>query len=291
MKRATWRLAAAIIILAATVAAFIYYFATHPSVRQQLHRTSPAVLLLILLLYSGTIVALALVNAATLQLCKIRMPASESLLLTAYSAVVNFFGPLQSGPAFRAVYLKKKYGVGLKNYTVATFMYYFFFAAFSGLFLLSGILKWWLVVLVLLGILLMIVLRRDRRFNSRFKNLDLAGCYYLAGAAFLQVSLIAAVYYTELRSVAPGTHLSQAIVYTGAANFALFVSLTPGAIGFRESFLVFSRHLHHISNSTIVAASILDRAMYIVLLLTLALFIFGTHARRQLNIKTAEPQS
>lgn len=291
MKRASWRPAAAIIVLVATIAAFIYYFATHPAVRQQLHRTSPAVLLLILVLYFGTIVALALVNAATLRLCKIRMPGSESLLLTAYSAVVNFFGPLQSGPAFRAVYLKKKYGVGLKNYTAATFMYYFFFAAFSGLFLLSGLLKWWLVVLVLLGILLMAVLRRDRRFNSRFKNLDLAGCYYLAGAALLQVCLVAAVYYTELRSVAPGTHLSQAIIYTGAANFALFVSLTPGAVGFRESFLVFSRHLHHISNSTIVAASILDRAMYIVLLLVMALFIFGTHARRQLNVKPSEPQS
>jgi cell division protein FtsL len=46
--------------------------------------------------------------------------------------------------------------------------------------------------------------------------------------------------------------------------------------------------LHHISNSTIVAASILDRAMYIVLLLTMALLIFATHARRQLNIKTTD---
>jgi uncharacterized membrane protein YbhN (UPF0104 family) len=74
------------------------------------------------------------------------------------------------------------------------------------------------------------------------------------------------------------------MVYTGAANLALFVSLTPGAIGFRESFLVFSQHLHHISNSTIVAANILDRAMYLVLLLILALIIFGTHARRQLGV-------
>ena len=177
MIRISWRPVAAVIILIATVAAFIYYFATHPGVRQQLHRTSPAVLLLILVLYFGTIVALALVNAATLKLCKIRMPGSESLLLTSYSAVVNFFGPLQSGPAFRAVYLKKKYGIALKNYTAATFMYYFFFAAFSGLFLLSGLLKWWLILLVLLGVIVMVVLRRNQRLNPRFKNLDLAGCY------------------------------------------------------------------------------------------------------------------
>ena len=286
MKRASWRPAATVTILLATIAAFIYYFATHSSVRHQLHHASPATLLVILVLYLGGVVALALVNASTLRLCQVRVGASENLLLTAYSSVVNFFGPLQSGPAFRAVYLKKKYGLNLKNYTIATFMYYFFFAAFSGLFLLSGLLKWWLIMLALLGVICMVVLRRNRRISSRLRDLDLAGWYYLAGASLLQVCLVTAIYYTELRSVAPGTHLSQAIVYAGAANFSLFVSLTPGAIGFRESFLVFSERLHHISNSTIVAANIIDRAMYVVLLLIMALFIFGTHARRQLNIKS-----
>ncbi|HEY5152784.1 MAG TPA: hypothetical protein VII55_02310, partial [Candidatus Saccharimonadales bacterium] len=89
-----------------------------------------------------------------------------------------------------------------------------------------------------------------------------------------------------LRSVAPATRFSQAIIYTGAANLALFVSLTPGAIGFRESFLVFSRHLHHISDNTIVAVNILDRSVYIVFLLILAVFIFGTHAQRSLKTKS-----
>jgi uncharacterized membrane protein YbhN (UPF0104 family) len=288
MKLTSWRPIAAIIILLTTVAIFIDYFATHPAVRHQLHRTSPATLGLILLLYFCTVAALAMINAATLRLCKIRMDTSESLLLTSYSSVVNFFGPLQSGPAFRAVYLKKKYGLKIKNYTIATFMYYFFFAVISGLFLLSSLLKWWLVPLALAGIIVMFALRRERWVGSRLSKLDLTAWYYLAGATFLQLSLVAAIYFIELRSVAPGTHMSQAIVYAGAANFALFVSLTPGAIGFRESFLVFSQRLHHISNSTIVAANILDRAMYIVLLLIMAVFIFGTHARRQLNVKSED---
>jgi uncharacterized membrane protein YbhN (UPF0104 family) len=277
--------------LTATIATFIYYFATHPAVRQQLHRLSPGALAAILLLYFGTVIALALINASTLRLCKVRMPAGETLLLTAYSSVVNFFGPLQSGPAFRAVYLKKKHGLNLKNYTVATFMYYFFYAAFSGLFLLSGLLKWWLIALAAIVVGIIIVLPRSRWAGPRLAKLDLTGWYYLAGAALLQVSLVAAIYDIELRSVAPGTHLGQAIVYTGAANFSLFVSLTPGAIGFRESFLVFSERLHHISNAAIVSANIVDRAMYIVLLLIMALFIFSTHASRQLKgaVKSDEP--
>ena len=288
MKLASWRPVAAVIILITTIVVFIDYFSTHPAVRHQLHKTPPAALAVILLLYFGTVGALAMINASTLRLCKIHMSGSESLLLTSYSSVVNFFGPLQSGPAFRAVYLKKKYGLKVKNYTIATFMYYFFFAAISGLFLLSGLLKWWLVPLALAGVGFMLLLKRDPRVGSRLAKLDLAAWYYLAAATFLQLSLVTIIYYIELRSVAPGTHFSQAVVYAGAANFALFVSLTPGAIGFRESFLVFSQRLHHISNSTIVAANIIDRAMYIVLLLTMAAFIFGTHAQRSLKTKSEQ---
>jgi uncharacterized membrane protein YbhN (UPF0104 family) len=106
----------------------------------------------------------------------------------------------------------------------------------------------------------------------------------------LQVVIIIAIYYVELRSVAPGVRFSQALIYTGAANLAMFVSLTPGAIGFRESFLVLSRHLHHLSNTVIVSANILDRAMYFVLLLILALIIFTTHAREQLGVKSKTPR-
>ena len=288
MKRASWRPAAAVVILTATIAAFIYYFATHPAVRQQLQQVRPLTLAIILLLYFGTVGALAMINIGTLKLCKIRMSGSESLLLTSYSAIVNFFGPLQSGPAFRAVYLKKKHGLKLRNYTAATFMYYFFYGAFSGLFLLSGLLKWWLAVLAGAGIVAALVIRRERWVGSRLAGLNMGGWYYLALATFLQVSAVALIYYTELRSVAPGTHFSQAIIYTGAANLALFVSLTPGAIGFRESFLLFSQRLHHVSSSAIVAANIIDRAMYIVLLLIMALFIFGTHARRQLQVPKAD---
>lgn len=283
MRRPLWRIVAAILIMAATIAAFIYYFVTHESVRQQLGRTSPAVLLLILLFYFGTVFALALINESTLRLCKIKMGASESLLVTSYSAIVNFLGPLQSGPAFRAVYLKKKFGLNLKNYTAATFMYYFFYAAFSGLFLLSGLLKWWLAALVILGLVFMAIVHNNRRIKPWLDKLDVKIWYWLAAATFLQLSFVAVIYYTELHSIAPQTSLSQAIIYAGAANFALFVSITPAAIGFRESFLLFSQRLHHISSSTIVAANIIDRAMYITLLLVMALFIFGTHARRQLQ--------
>lgn len=280
MKHVSWRSIAGLTVLAATILIFVYYFATHPATGQQLRRVSATALGLILVLYLVSIVILALITLATLRLCKVRLDNREGLLLTAYSSVINFFGPLQSGPAFRAVYLKKKHGLKLKDYGLATLVYYFFFGASSGLLLLSGLLKWWLIVPLSAAIALALAVRYSSRLKQRFQVLDLRDWYYLAAVTLAQVMLMTLIYYVELSRVAPGTSYSQTVIYTGAANLALFVSLTPGAIGFRESFLAFSQRLHHVSGTAIVAANVIDRAMYIVLLLILALFIFGSHAQR-----------
>ncbi|HEX4774450.1 MAG TPA: lysylphosphatidylglycerol synthase domain-containing protein [Candidatus Saccharimonadales bacterium] len=270
-------------VILATVAAFVYYFAKHPEVGHQLRHTSLGLLIWLLFLYLLSIMALAGTTVATLRLCKLQVGKGESFLLTAYSAVINFFGPLQSGPAFRATYLKKKYDLNLKKFTAASLVYLFFWGVYSGLMLLYGLLHWWLLTLLLLAIVAALMLQRLPIVQQRLKGLDLKWWYFLALATLIQIGFVAIIYYSELRSVAPGTSFSQAVIYTGAANLALYVSLTPGAIGFRESFLVFSSHLHHVSNSSIVAASILDRAVYIVLLLILAVFIFGTHLNQRLQ--------
>lgn len=280
----------AISVLSATAIVFWRYFATHPSVRHQLGDTSAVLIVALLCLYLGTVFALVLIFGATLRLCKLELKSSENVMLTAYSSVINFFGPLQSGPAFRAIYLRKKYGLRLGNYTSATLVYYFFYGGFSVLFLLSGLLKWWLIVALMLLVAFGYSVRGNQLVKRRLAGLDLKGWYYLMLATFLQVTLVAAIYFVELRSFAPATHLSQAIVYAGAANLALFVSLTPGAIGFRESFLLFSQNLHDISTSTIVAANILDRSIYVVLMLMLAVYIFISHTARRLDAKSLKSE-
>jgi uncharacterized membrane protein YbhN (UPF0104 family) len=288
MKRIPWKAVAAVVVLTITAIALIIYVSGHPEVGEQLRQASLATLALLLMLYLGTAGALALIFIATIRLCKIKMPLGESLLLTMYSSIVNFFGPLQSGPAFRAVYLKKKYNVKLTNYTAATIVYYFFFAAFNGIFLLSGVLGWWLVPISAGGLMFLYLIRKQPLIARRLQAIDLRGWYYLAAATFLQVSLVAVIYFIELNTVSTDISFQQAIIYAGAANFALFVSFTPGAIGFRESFLLFSQNLHHISSDTIVAASILDRVMYLVLLLVMAVLIAVTHAREHLGVKAIE---
>lgn len=75
----------------------------------------------------------------------------------------------------------------------------------------------------------------------------------------------------------------EVLTYTGAANFALFVAITPGAIGFREAFLLFSQDLHGIARDSIVAANVLDRAAYIIFLGVIFILTLSMHTAKRLQ--------
>jgi uncharacterized membrane protein YbhN (UPF0104 family) len=277
----------AIGIILVTIFCFVYYLSKHPAILTQLKKTPPHLIFILLILYFGTVIAVGFTLLATLRLCNLQLKFKEVIMITVYSTVINFFGPLQSGPVFRAVYLKRKHNLKLKNYSLATLIYYGFYATFSGLFLLSGILKWWLLILVLAGLGSVYIFRNSNlKIAVRIRQLNLRSLGLLGLVTLIQVALLAVIYYVEVRSIDPRISLDQAIIYTGAANFSLFVALTPGAIGFREAFLVFSRRLHHISLATIVTANVIDRCVYIVMLLVLVVFIFGLHINDKVKPKT-----
>ncbi|HVC36301.1 MAG TPA: lysylphosphatidylglycerol synthase domain-containing protein [Candidatus Dormibacteraeota bacterium] len=285
MSLKAWKRLLAPIIIVLTVGAFTAFIAAHPAALEHLKNLNPIVVIELLALYSLFMVSLVVMLEASLDLCGLKISRSENMILSSYSALINFFGPLQSGPGFRALYLKRKHDINLKSFGLASLLYYAFFAAFSALFLLSGVLGWQLIaILVILGLLvLFILLRTKNRLTSRFRSLNLSSLYKLALACLAQVFLNSLIYFIELRSVNPTIHFSQAIIYTGAANFALFVSFTPGAIGFREAFLLFSQHLHHITTNNIVSASLIDRGVYLLFLGIVFVFAISVHAKQRLQ--------
>ncbi len=289
IKRFNWRSLAAFTVLVVTIAVFITYFINNPQVWDELGQIPRSTLIVVLGLYFVFVGSLAMVNSATLRLCRFKMKAGESLLLTMYSSVINFFGPLQSGPAFRAVYVNQKHNIKIKDYTLASFVYYFFYALFSVILLFSGVLKWWILPLSIILLLAVFYLRLTKKFGlNQLSSLAIGNWYYMAIATLVQISLLLLIFWVELTSVSPGIQFSQVAIYTGAANLALFVSLTPGAIGFREAFLVFTQNLHHINGATIVAANTIDRAIYVLMLLILSGLIIITHTGKKLKVQTTK---
>lgn len=277
-------------ILLATVIVFAHFFVTHPAYWQQLKQVSAWTIIVVLAGNFLLLAVLAGIYRTCIELCNMRIGGRENFLLTAYSSIVNFFGPLQSGPGVRAVYLKTKLGIRLRDYTLATLLYYGLFAIMNVGFLFVGTRPWWQTIAALLaatGFSLFVIRwfkRKDRHAGESKFILSGRLIAVLAVLSFLQIFIQALVFYFELHTVNSGIHFSQAITYTGAADLAIFVSLTPGAIGFRESFLVFSHSLHHISTANILSANLIDRGVYVVFLGLLFLLAISMHAKQRLNL-------
>lgn len=292
LKRPGVKLAIIVTIVGLTIAAFTYYLVTNPEVLPLVLGLHPAALLLIAIAYAGTILANAFVLSASLRMIGKSVSFSENVSLTGYSSVVNFFGPLQSGPGFRAAYLKQRHGVGIGKFFYTTLVFYGFFALFNATIIAIALLvrapSGFAIPLVFTGVLAVVAVclgayKYIPRIRTAVRAIKLTSVHFwLIGLGALALSLCTtAAYFVELLHVDPTVNILQAAIYAAAANLALFVSLTPGAIGFRESFLLLTQQLHQIPSDVVLAASIIDRAFYVLFLLVLFLCLlsFGTRAK------------
>ncbi len=282
------RTALALLIITATIVAFAFYIKSNPQTIDQLGQMPPATIVLLLALYTVSFLAYVLVTRVSLGIYNKIMTRQENLLFNAYSSLINFFGPGQSGPLFRGAYLKKRHNLGIKQFMLTMLIYFGFYGVISVLFVVVGSLPWWQTAALLIAAAAgsFVVIRWYKQkwsiaLGGGFtpKNLGL-----LFAATLLQVAAFAAIYGIELTRVGANASLGDILAYTGVTNLTLFVSLTPGAIGIREAFLVFSQGLHGIDNTTIVAANIIDRAVYLLFLGLLFVLVLGTHAKDKLRV-------
>ena len=289
--------ALAALIMAATVLAFAYYCHKHPHILSQLRHMPPVTLAALVGLYAAWFVALVFITRASLLLYNKRLGLAENFLFNAYSSLINFFGPGQSGPIFRGAYLKKRHGLGVKQYVFTLLVYYAWYAVVSICMIGSGTLPWWqtaaaamVVIAVSIGVLRWYT-RRNHVTGSTAPLWHVPHMALLGVMTLLQLVIQAVIFGIELHNVHGGATAGQVLTYTGIANLALFVSLTPGAIGIREAFLAFSQNLHHIPGTTIVAANIVDRAVFLVFLGLLFVLVMSLHARDKLQVRqlTTEP--
>lgn len=266
-------------IIAITFILLFWYVYTHPEIVASISRISPLTIMYLSLLYSILVAVNIAIVYVTVRLCSKELSLKNSAFLSIYSSLINFFGPLQSGPGARAVYLKAKLGLRIRDYTFAMLFYYFAYAAISTSLVFVTTLPLLTLTGIIIGILL--IMYGTRRFNFSDKLHYIIAIYIVT---IIQIIVTALVYYTELHTVGSGATIVQALSYTGSANLALFVSLTPGAIGIREAFLLFTQSLHGISTNYIVAAGIIDRAFYTLFLIVLLVFSALFHMKETVTL-------
>lgn len=278
------RLGIAIALLLITLLFFVHYISDHKYLITKLSHMPPSTIIWLLLLYVVWFGALGLILLVTVLMCKKTLKIGENFLLNGYSTLVNFFIPGQGGIVVRGVYLKKVKKIAVRKYIFVSLVYFMFYALISVTMLLAASRAWWQTVggiIVVGAISFGIIFVYKKKFKIKFEELELSASNlaYLFLATLLQAVIQTTIFAVELRTFDSHISLSQAITYTGAANFALFVALTPGAIGIREAFLIFSQKLHHISSANIVAANLVDRSVFLVFLGLLFLLTISFHAK------------
>jgi uncharacterized membrane protein YbhN (UPF0104 family) len=277
-----------IVLILATLTAVVYYFSKHRNLLGVLRHLSPSLILLIFLLNIVMFGVLILIFKATLNLTRLKLGWFENGLLNAYSMFINFFIPGQAGPAFRGYYLYKKYKLKILDYTLATAIYYVFYGLISLVLVFAGSRPWWMTVIATTLIIGLIVFA-SRIYYKKYKdeklNLSFRPLLYLLLATVLQTIVQICIYFSELHYLNHDISFNQVVTYTGAANLALFVGLTPGAIGVRETFLILTEKLNHISSSTIVLANVIDRSVFVVFLLCLGILILVFKAKDKLTVE------
>lgn len=282
-------------IIVVTFGVFIFYGASHPEVINTILSLNPMIIVLLTIAYSFTVLSNGLILHFSLSYLRSRTPVLDNIILTGYSSVVNFFGPLQSGPGFRAIYLKKKHGIEIKQFILVTFIFYLFFAVINLLIVgLAGFIQEpdWRIYITLIILTLLLFAYLIVKFKSRVQRIDTLISamrikdrnFWLIGLGALLLTFSSGfVYLVELTEIVPDSvNLWQVMVYTATANLSLFVSLTPGAIGFREGFLLVSQQLHDIPTASIIAASLVDRAFYVVYLLVMFVILLVVNTRKKL---------
>ena len=291
MKNRRIKSVLAVLFLALIIGLFAFYIKDHPAIINTLRHLNPITLLILLACYFLMLLIWMGVYNATLRLCGDPLEKKENLLLTIYSTLANFFLPLQSGPGVRAGYLKKRHKIPVSAYIMASLIYYGMYAVISAGFLFVASSYWWLAVPSIIGaglFSLLVIYFAKNRFLKKTPDLKLflnrEFLLRLFALTLAQLALQGLIYGIELHGLDLHETIRRVISYTGAANFSLFVSLTPGAIGFREAFLEFSQRLHHFSTTAILAANLVDRGVYLVFLSCLFILMLITHARNRLKI-------
>jgi uncharacterized membrane protein YbhN (UPF0104 family) len=278
-----------LLLLLIILGLFGYFIHGHPEVLNSLKRTSPWVIALLVLCYGVMLMVFMTVYNATLELCAKPLKAFENMLLSIYSTLANFFLPGQSGIGIRTGYLKRKYKVPISSYLLATLVYYAIYSVISAGFLFGASHYWYLTLpavmvvgLISYGVILLAKGRFEKSRSFVQLKLNRKTLLTIFLATFVQFIIQAIIYGIELKEVTGGVSPLRILSYTGAADFSLFVALTPGAIGFREAFLALTTKLHGFSDSQIVAANIIDRGAFLIFLGGLFIIMVASHARNRI---------
>lgn len=223
------------------------------------------------------------------------LPLKETVYIAILSGIGNFFGPLLGGAAIRATYLKKVHNLSYSLFASTLAGYYvILFAANSALAIVSimllhastygsGLLIFfglWLVAMIGMMIIRLPKRQRFARLESRSKvarffltvlyDIDtgwrtllkkkglVSRLLFLAICGFVITFITGLIEFHAVNARISSAGLG---LFTAISTCSMLVSLTPGALGIRESLLLLTSSVMGVSHTQILQVSVIDRGL------------------------------
>ncbi len=301
------------LVTLAFLAIFAWYGLTHKDLFEALKYVSIATIILVAVGKMAMNVVTGLFTQWTAEVFTRKFTFGESIYITILSSIGNFFGPLLGGTSIRAVYFKKVHKLPYSKFTSTLLGYYLLlFTVNCSLAIVSVLLLkhtrqtktlllffgLWLLVLIVLMFLRLPKRERLARFEKgRFGRFVVKTLYEvesgwhlifsrkklltkLIGLAFLSFFVTFATSWVEFNAVHVSISVPALGLYTAFVVVSMLVSLTPAAIGIRESMLFIISSTLGVSNAAILQVAVIDRGVNFLLLFVLFLATRNKRAKK-----------
>lgn len=232
----------------------------------------------------------------------IKLTNLESFFISIVGVLANYTSVFQGSAIARGVYLKKKYNLNLSDFsssllgsniivlTVLSFSCTLSFLLLNGLTFFYLKFAWFLVFLdiVLLIILFFTpnvsieklpfitsVLSSWHRLSKDKKIVLELSCL-----SFVHLIIASFMMIIEFAVIKTDINFTSALFLSSISSLTIFFNITPGAIGVKEGFMVFSAYKLGINPTDAIIVAGIDRAIFLVIVLLL-----GPMASYYLSVK------
>lgn len=294
---------------------FIYYYASNPEVFVVMRDFGLALTIfgvvysIITIINNGLFIKLA-VNSINKEITHF-----GSIYASFLASFSNYFLPIMSGAAIKAVYLRRKYQLSYKDFTSTLYgNYIFVFLTTSSISLLSIYMIYldtgtysWMLIIPMLGMLILTLILIFTKPSRLIAKLDLLPTKLLKSTIgkitrvlegweiiikdkklliqlvvinVLNILLRSLFFYAVFRSMGNGISIWHSLLFTSITVFGVFFAFTPGGIGIRETILIIYAGSLTLDKTSILSATLLDRATSLIALLVMFVFFrIVTHDR------------
>jgi len=285
------------LLVLVVVILYIGYYLLNRSDFAQLSHINKGDLLLVGLGYLVIVITNGLFIKLVVRPFKVQLSAYESIRVSLISSLGNFFASSGAGLGFRAVYLKKRHGLGYQQYITTLYGNYlltFIINAIAGLVSLllapqKGGTVYWLAIAFFAvlacssAVLCFVPIRATHRkgilgkvanvlhqMTSGWKVLArdyrlLAG---LTGLVVLQLAITMLILRAEVAALGMSVGISGLLFLSVLGALSVFISVTPANIGVKEGVYLLTASIVGLTTVQVLSIALIDRG---VLFITLGL--------------------